>query len=613
MFRLKDQQLHMLLGLLCGASILVFCLFGIRYIPASGTKKTLGGTEDFSQGWVCTYDTEDEEKLKEYQNTGENTGKVENNTITEVVNLPAVIPAEQGKTVTLTHKLPETETDTIYLTIQTNQQSIRVYVGNDMLYSSQKTEDNLPAYHVIPVPSKYENMVAAIQLESQSGKQMEIGAVSAGSYNEVIVQAFRENGFFFIAGVFLLGISICLLGFWLLVKNTSKQKKLLLYAALEGLFLGMLFVMSSRLVQVVSGWNYGNYLIRSCLVIITAVLHLMTIRCLIYKKRVLFLVDMGILAYGVFYVSVMVLQAFSLVSFATIYRIGVVLFGISILLYTIVLAVTVYEYGRREGKIVFFANAILLLFMAAQIIMKLLRVQSVGDSLYIAAGFLIYTVIVCVYGLKRALYVEPEGGERKEDEKAVREQIIEQLNPNLLFASFQTLQNLIKSGSSSSVKMIYYISVYVRDNLKAVSQAGEIIPFEEELEHITAYLQLQKTRNQNLDFVIECKVKEFKVPRHSLEPLVENAVKHGIASHDNKGNVAVRSYQRAEGYAVQIIDDGIGFDRSRLTRKSPTALLNLLALLETTCKAKTEFISKEGKGTVITIILPILENDLIEE
>lgn len=611
MFRLDDEQLHRLLGLLCGASLLMFCIFGIRYLPASKGEKTLTGMQDFSEAWVCTYDTKDVDKLKEYQDNRKDEGKAGSNTITEIVNLPVSLSVEKGKTVTLTHKLPEMHTDIIFLTIQTNRQAIRVYVGNDILYSSNEADHRVPAYHVIPVSSRYKNMVASIELENKGTGQMKIGAVSTGGYHEVLVDAYRENGLLFTAGSLLIGISICFFVIWVLIKNTSKQKKLLIYSVSEGLILGMLFIMNSRLMQVISGWSYGIYLVRSCLVILSAVLHLMVIRCFMNKKRVLFLVDMGIVFFGIFYVSVMVLQAFSLISFSAIDLAGDILFGISILLYTIILAVAVYVYGRKEGKIIFFANGSMVLCMVIQFIIKLLRIQNITVNFYIICGFLIYMAIIWIYALKQAFYVEPL--EKVYDDDTVRTQIIEQLNPNLLFASFHTLQNLIKSGSARSTKMIYYISVYMRDNLKAMSQAGEMILFEEELEHIVAYLQLQKTRNRNLDFSIECKIKEFKVPRHSIEPIVENAVKHGIAGCDNTGNVAVRSYQRSQGYAIQVVDDGIGFDKKCLKRESPTALMNLFTLLEKTCKAKTELISKEGKGTVITIILPVEEKEQMEE
>ena len=116
-----------------------------------------------------------------------------------------------------------------------------------------------------------------------------------------------------------------------------------------------------------------------------------------------------------------------------------------------------------------------------------------------------------------------------------------------------------------------------------------------------------------MNYKVECKVKDFQIPRNSIEPLVENAVKHGIAGKEDKGNVVLRTYMRADGYGIQIIDDGIGFDKKLLKGENPTSVLSIISVLEHVCKAKVEIISHEGKGTVITIILPMLENELMSE
>ena len=295
--------------------------------------------------------------------------------------------------------------------------------------------------------------------------------------------------------------------------------------------------------------------------------------------------------------------------FDDIYFLGKIFFILGMILYTALLGVAIYVYKRREGITVFYANiTVLACLLIKMMVWIFIRQETVG-RLYVPVGIFIYMLAVWVCGWKQVFHTEQEKDTIGYGDERVREQVMEQLNPNLLFASFKTLQNLIKNGSDNSVKMIYYISVYFRGNLKAVNLAGEMIPFEEELEHMIAYLQMQKTRNAELDFTIECKVKDFNVPRHSIEPIVENAVKYGVANHGNRGNVVIRTYQREDGYAIQVVDDGAGFDRDKLTRKSPTALLNLFTMLEKACQAKPELITKEGKGTVITIVLPILEND----
>ena len=308
----------------------------------------------------------------------------------------------------------------------------------------------------------------------------------------------------------------------------------------------------------------------------------------------------------------MVFQFFGLVRLDTVYTVSKCLYVVTVIGCTVAFCVTVVDYNRQESKPVLYANITLLAGIIIQVVMTVVGRDISFNDIFLPVGITVYELFILVVGLKKALYVKPKEIELPYSEEEVRKNIIEQINPNLLFASLHTLQSLIKSGSSNSVKMIYYFSVYLRNNLKAMESQGSTIPFSEELEHILAYLQLQKTRNGNLKFAIECKVTDFQIPRHSIEPLVENAVKHGISAKNNAGNIVVRTYMRAEGYAIQIIDDGIGFDKKKLKNKSNTSVLRLFSILENACKAQTEIISQEGKGTVITIILPMLDNDLME-
>lgn len=610
MFRLEERQLHILIGLLCGASLILFCLFGIGRLPEKREPGIIEGMGDFSEGWVAVYETEDTEKLQQYRSTQEGAGSKESSMITEVVNFPDAFKVKNKKSLTLSHKIPDLDQSMVYLAIQTDNQAVRAFAGEDLVYSSLNAERRFPVSHVIPIDPQYSGMAVTIELTGYAKNQIEIEKIQIGSYTEVLVEIFRENGEFFAVGILLLGISICMLTVWFLAKKTWKKKRLLLYCILEGFALGFLLCLESSFAKFLIGWNYGVYFIQTCLIVFAAICHLIVIRSFVYRRKMVFAVDIGITAYGIFYISVMVLQAFFLMRFDDIYFLGKIFFVLGIILYTALLGVAIYMYKQREGITVFYANiTVLVCLLIKMMVWIFVRQENVG-RLYIPAGIFIYMLAVWICGWKQIFHTEQEKDTIGYGDEAVREQVMEQLNPNLLFASFKTLQNLIKNGSDKSVKMIYYISVYFRGNLKAVNLAGEMIPFEEELEHMIAYLQMQKTRNSELDFAIECKIKDFNVPRHSIEPMVENAVKYGVANNGNRGNVVIRTYQREEGYAIQVVDDGAGFDRNKLTRKSPTALLNLFAMLEKTCQAKFEMISKEGKGTVITIILPVLENDL---
>lgn len=614
MFRLEDRQFHMILLLILGASAILFCFFGVRRIPVIEEQGRAEGMDDFSDGWACTYKTEDEQKLQEYRSTEEGSSGGTDNIIQEVVTLPERLPVAEGETLSLLHKVPELELDTIYMMLKTDYQTVKVSVGQDILYESDRSARKLPSYHVIPLLPKYREQIIVIELTGCSGDYMEVEAVCTGTRNQLWMELLMENGVAVVTGMLLICISLCLLLVYAFIKNTRKQKKCLLYSSLEGLFLGLLFIVDGKMFPVLTGWNYGTYLLRACLIILVALLHLMNIRCFVNRKRVRVFLDTGILVYGVFYISAIVLQAFSLVQFDTVYSIGKGLLGVSIFLYTIILGITVYYYGQKEERPVFYANVALILCILAQIIMWASGREIQFNNIYIPIGFVIYNSMLWIFTLKKVLSVTAGKEQVTYSEEEMRARIVEQMNSDFLFASFHTLQKLIKNGSEESVKMIYYIFIYIRCTLKAIEKAGEMIPFEEELEHIIAYLQLQRMCSADVNFTVECKVKDFRIPRYSIEPMVENAVEHGVLSQGNVGNIVVRTYLRAEGYAVQVVDDGSGFDRHILERKSPTALLNLFSLLEENCQAQTEVISKEGKGTVITIVLPpVLENEQPDE
>lgn len=629
MFHLQERQVHMILGVLFGVSILLFCIMALPERTKYQEKRQIEPMKDYSEAWICDYETNDLDKLEAHLDEDAIAAGVKS--IREVVTFPASLPVAAGGTLVMTNKLPVITEDVMYITLETKGQSVEAYAGQVCLYKSSDRDRNVSAYHMIPVPLQYQNTNIIIQLcdtraettgksdgsqngtkEKKRADQMAVGTIRYGSYSQITANAFSENGIYAVTAMVLFLVSICMLLLWFWVPNKSYKKRLLLYAGLEGLGLGILFALESRLFQVLTGWNYSLHFVKAVMILLVGILHLQLIRCFIYKKKVLFLVDVGILFYGACYICFMVLQGFSLISFETIYLIGKTVFGIVLVIYTIVLMVAVYDYGRKEGKLVLFGNGVLLISILLQFTFGILNREN-ASNIYLPLGFLLYMVIVWLYGIKQAVRVEKQVDAGKEMGDRLREEIVEQINPNLMFASFHTLQKMIKNGSENSVKMIYYISVYFRDNLRALDKAGEVITFGEELEHIIAYLQLQKTRNQSLNFTVECKEKHFKIPRHSIEPMVENAVKYGIAGRENGGNVVVRSYQREDGYAIQVIDDGIGFDQKMLTRKSETALLRLMDMLKDSCKAQAEIISKEGKGTVITIVLPMLENDLLEE
>ena len=92
-----------------------------------------------------------------------------------------------------------------------------------------------------------------------------------------------------------------------------------------------------------------------------------------------------------------------------------------------------------------------------------------------------------------------------------------------------------------------------------------MIPFADELCHIRAYLDIEKIRfEERLNVVMDIQASMFLVPPLSIQPLVENAVKHGICTRMSGGTVTIRSYEEKNEYVVEVEDDGAGIDVSGL-------------------------------------------------
>ena len=402
MFRLEDRQLHILTGLLCGASIVLFCMFGMGKSPQTRFRGELSGMQDFSEAWVCTYEPKNADPLQE--------NKDGDRMVVDVVSAPAVIPVKAGKegtVVTLTHKAPEIGNDPIYLTLETEKQKLRVLADQNLIYTSEETDDNMSAFHIIPIAPQYRNAVITIELTGQTEEDMEIGTIRAGNYGAVLIQAFLDNGIFLIAGILLGSISIFLLMIWIFTKNIWRQKRLLLYNCLEGVFLGSIFLAESSLVQVIVNWNYGLYFVKACLVMIAVMLHLMVMRCFINKKRVLFFIDVGILLYGIFYISMMVLQGFSLLELDQVYLVARVMYVAGVFLYTLMLAVAVYGYGQRMARPVLAANGILVISMAAWLVLPFLKGYSDWRT-YVLTGGVIYDLVMDLWTKEYDLYAAQE-------------------------------------------------------------------------------------------------------------------------------------------------------------------------------------------------------------
>ena len=134
------------------------------------------------------------------------------------------------------------------------------------------------------------------------------------------------------------------------------------------------------------------------------------------------------------------------------------------------------------------------------------------------------------------------------------------------------------------------------------------IPFDQELEHLKKYLYIEKLRfGKKLNVAYDIQATDFILPQLSIQPLVENAVKHGVGMKKKGGTVTIATRETEKAYEVIVSDDGVGFDVNAPQKedgRSHVGMENTRRRLKEMCGGEVNIESTIGEGTVATVILP---------
>lgn len=140
-----------------------------------------------------------------------------------------------------------------------------------------------------------------------------------------------------------------------------------------------------------------------------------------------------------------------------------------------------------------------------------------------------------------------------------------QINPHFLYNTLDTIVWLIESGEiDGSVKMVASLSSYFRFSL---SRGKNVITLQEEEQHIRSYLEIQQMRYRDLmDYEIDIpnQLKNYVLPKLTLQPLVENALYHGIKNRRCKGLIRLTGKEEEGCVILEVTDDGRGMNQERL-------------------------------------------------
>ncbi len=189
-----------------------------------------------------------------------------------------------------------------------------------------------------------------------------------------------------------------------------------------------------------------------------------------------------------------------------------------------------------------------------------------------------------------------------------------QMDPHFLFNVLNTIKSLIRTAPEESRKMITQLAKYLRKNMQTIQQ--DLIPIREELDHVKMYLDLVKARlgdRLEIEWEIDATSLEYTIPSLTIQPIVENAIVHGIRKMSKDGRVNIRITKTADGIQIRVCDNGHGMETKLISKDQEAhmgfALTNIRQRLTYHFGEKTNFIiqSKKGQGTLVSFVRPIDE------
>ena len=183
--------------------------------------------------------------------------------------------------------------------------------------------------------------------------------------------------------------------------------------------------------------------------------------------------------------------------------------------------------------------------------------------------------------------------------------MLSQIQPHFLYNVISSIQELCITDPNKARRALGEFAEYLRGNMDSLTDTAPI-HFTREMSHVESYLKLEKIRfGDELNIIFDIKEKDFFLPSLTIQPLVENAVKHGIGEKENGGTLSISTHREDSCVVVEICDDGIGFDMKDYDlndeKKSHIGIANVRVRLKQLPGCSLDIKSSPGEGTKATI------------
>ena len=182
--------------------------------------------------------------------------------------------------------------------------------------------------------------------------------------------------------------------------------------------------------------------------------------------------------------------------------------------------------------------------------------------------------------------------------------MMSQIRPHFIYNTLGSIEQLCKLDPPKASELVHNFAKYLRGNFGELDNPKPIL-MSQEMEHVRHYVSIENVRFPDMTFTFEMNSENFLLPALTVQPIVENAIKHGLMKLPRGGTIHVVSYETDTAYCISVEDDGVGFDTGVLIDdRKHVGLRNIRERLKVMVNGTLEIESTVGVGTKVLVTIP---------
>ena len=182
--------------------------------------------------------------------------------------------------------------------------------------------------------------------------------------------------------------------------------------------------------------------------------------------------------------------------------------------------------------------------------------------------------------------------------------MMSQIRPHFIYNTLGSIEQLCILDPTKAGNLVHNFAKYLRGNFGELDNPKPIL-MSQEMDHVHHYISIENVRFPDMTFTFEMNSGDFHIPALTVQPIVENAIKHGLMKLPKGGTIRVISYETDNDYCISVVDDGVGFDTNAIIDdRKHLGLRNIRERLKVMVNGTLEIESIVGVGTKVLIKIP---------